>query len=111
MPTENIKSQIRKGILDYCVLLLLNKQAAYTNDIIQLLQNAKLIVVDGTLYPLLSRLKNNGLLSYEWIESTQGPPRKYYRITEAGKIVLNELDTIWGEIQESIELIKKDQII
>ena len=111
MPTENIKSQIRKGILDYCVLLLLNKQAAYTNDIIQLLQNAKLIVVDGTLYPLLSRLKNNGLLSYEWIESTQGPPRKYYRITEAGKIVLNELDAIWGEIQESIELIKKDQII
>lgn len=108
MPTENIKSQIRKGILDYCVLLLLNKQSAYTNDIIQLLQNAKLIVVEGTLYPLLSRLKNNGLLSYEWIESTQGPPRKYYRITEAGKIVLNELDMIWKEIVESIELMKKN---
>ncbi|MDD6210009.1 MAG: PadR family transcriptional regulator [Bacteroidales bacterium] len=108
MPTENIKSQIRKGILDYCILLLLNKRAAYTNDIIQLLQNAKLIVVEGTLYPLLSRLKNNGLLSYEWIESTQGPPRKYYRITDAGKVVLAELDTIWKEIGETIELIKQN---
>ena len=106
MPTDNIKSQIRKGILDYCILLLLNKKAAYSTDIIQLLQEAKLIVVEGTLYPLLSRLKNNGLLSYEWIESTQGPPRKYYRITDTGKEVLAELDTVWKEINGTIEQIK-----
>ena len=106
MPTDNIKSQIRKGILDYCILLLLNKKAAYSTDIIQLLQEARLIVVEGTLYPLLSRLKNNGLLSYEWIESTQGPPRKYYRITDAGKAVLAELDGVWKEINQTIELIK-----
>ena len=106
MPTDNIKSQIRKGILDYCILLLLNKKAAYSTDIIQLLQEARLIVVEGTLYPLLSRLKNNGLLSYEWIESTQGPPRKYYRITDAGKEVLAELDGVWSEISETIKLIK-----
>jgi len=106
MPTDNIKSQIRKGILDYCILLLLNKKAAYSTDIIQQLQEARLIVVEGTLYPLLSRLKNNGLLSYEWIESTQGPPRKYYRITDAGKAVLAELDGVWDEISETIKLIK-----
>ena len=106
MPTDNIKSQIRKGILDYCILLLLNKKAAYSTDIIQLLQEARLIVVEGTLYPLLSRLKNNGLLSYEWIESTQGPPRKYYNITEEGKVVLAELDGVWKEISQTIELIK-----
>ena len=106
MPTDNIKSQIRKGILDYCILLLLNKQAAYSNDIIQLLQEVKLIVVEGTLYPLLSRLKNNELLSYEWIESTQGPPRKYYRITEKGREVLAELDTVWKEMGETIKMLK-----
>jgi len=106
MPTDNIKSQIRKGILDYCILLLLNKKPAYSTDIIQLLQEARLIVVEGTLYPLLSRLKNNGLLSYEWIESTQGPPRKYYNITDAGKVALAELDGVWSEISETIKLIK-----
>ena len=106
MPTDNIKSQIRKGILDYCILLLLNKQAAYSSDIIQLLQEVKLIVVEGTLYPLLSRLKNNELLSYEWIESTQGPPRKYYRITEKGREVLAELDTVWKEMGETIKMLK-----
>jgi len=106
LPTDNIKSQIRKGILDYCILLLLNKQAAYSSDIIQLLQEVKLIVVEGTLYPLLSRLKNNELLSYEWIESTQGPPRKYYRITKKGRKVLAELDTVWKEMGETIKMLK-----
>ena len=106
MPIDNIKSQIRKGVLDYCILLLLNKQAAYSSEIIRLLQDAHLIVVEGTLYPLLSRLKNNELLSYEWIESTQGPPRKYYRITEKGREVLAELDAVWKEMGETIELLK-----
>ena len=78
MNAENVKSQMRKGILEYCILLLLKKEPAYTSDIIQKLQEAKLIVVEGTLYPLLTRLKNGGLLGYQWVESTQGPPRKYY---------------------------------
>ena len=74
MNAENVKSQMRKGTLEYCILLLLKKEPAYTSDIIQKLQEAKLIVVEGTLYPLLTRLKNSELLSYQWIESTQGLP-------------------------------------
>ena len=85
MNAENVKSQMRKGTLEYCILLLLKKEPAYTSDIIQKLQEAKLIVVEGTLYPLLTRLKNSELLSYQWIESTQGPPRKYYRLTQLGR--------------------------
>ena len=77
MNTENVKSQMRKGVLEYCILTILSKEPAYASDIIKQLQEAKLIVVEGTLYPLLTRLKNGEMLSYEWIESTQGPPRKY----------------------------------
>lgn len=81
MDVNNVKSQMRKGMLEYCIMLLLHKEPAYASDIIQKLKEARLIVVEGTLYPLLTRLKNDDLLSYEWIESTQGPPRKYYRLT------------------------------
>ena len=84
MNIENAKSQMRKGMLDYCVLLLLSRESCYANDIITRLKQAELIVVEGTLYPLLNRLKKDGLLSYEWRESTQGPPRKYYALTDAG---------------------------
>ena len=92
MNAENVKSQMRKGTLEYCILLLLKKEPAYTSDIIQKLQEAKLIVVEGTLYPLLTRLKNSELLSYQWIESTQGPPRKYYQLTSKGEEFLGELE-------------------
>ena len=78
MKVDNVKSQMRKGMLEYCIMLLLHKEPAYASDIIQKLKEAQLIVVEGTLYPLLTRLKNDDLLSYEWVESTQGPPRKYY---------------------------------
>lgn len=74
MNVDNVKSQMRKGMLEYCILLLLHRESAYSSDIIQKLKEARLIVVEGTLYPLLTRLKNDGLLSYEWVESTQGPP-------------------------------------
>lgn len=77
MDVNNVKSQMRKGMLEYCIMLLLHKEPAYASDIIQKLKEARLIVVEGTLYPLLTRLKNDDLLGYEWIESTQGPPRKY----------------------------------
>ncbi len=102
MNVENVKSQMRKGMLEYCIMLLLHKEAAYASSIITSLQEAKLIVVEGTLYPLLTRLKNDGLLSYEWKESTQGPPRKYYSLTPTGEEALNELSSAWAELSETV---------
>ena len=107
MNIENVKSQMRKGMLEYCILLLLQHKAAYTSDIIQKLKAADLLVVEGTLYPLLTRMKNGGLLKYEWQESTQGPPRKYYALTEQGHHSLVELDKAWGEISNTIGLLKQ----
>jgi PadR family transcriptional regulator PadR len=106
---ENIKSQMRKGILEYCILLILEDKSAYAPDIIRILQDAQLIIVEGTLYPLLMRLKNNGLLSDQWAESTQGHPRKYYTLTEEGKQILSEWETAWLEINETINLLKNKQ--
>jgi PadR family transcriptional regulator PadR len=108
MNAENVKSQMRKGILEYCILLLLREEAAYTSDIIQKLQEAKLIVVEGTLYPLLTRLKNSELLGYQWIESSQGPPRKYYKLTEKGESFLNELEASWQELMDTINHIRNN---
>jgi len=103
MNVDNMKSQMRKGILEYCILLILNGRSAYANDIIQLLQEARLIVVEGTLYPLLTRLKNMDLLNYQWIESNQGPPRKYYELTDEGKKFLLELEQAWNEVEDTIK--------
>lgn len=102
MNIENVKSQMRKGLLEYCILLLLHKEPSYASDIIQKLKEARLIVVEGTLYPLLTRLKNDDLLSYEWVESTQGPPRKYYRLTAKGEEFLLELELSWKELNETV---------
>ncbi len=106
MKIENVKAQMRKGILEYCTLQVLSKGDAYASDIIKELKNAELIVVEGTLYPLLTRQKNAGLLSYRWEESTQGPPRKYYRLTDKGQKVLEELDNSWNNLTESVEKIR-----
>ena len=106
MNVDNAKSQMRKGMLEYCVLLLLSHEASYANDIITRLKVADLIVVEGALYPLLTRLKKDGLLSYEWRESTQGPPRKYYALTPDGLLFLNELDGAWNELARTIGLLK-----
>lgn len=108
MNVENVKSQMRKGVLEYCILLLLETEPSYTSDIIQKLQDARLIVVEGTLYPLLTRLKNSNLLSYQWIESTQGPPRKYYGLTDAGTAFLKELESSWQELNDTINYIKNN---
>lgn len=108
MNADNIKSQMRKGYLEYCILLILKKKSAYTSDIIAELKEAKLIVVEGTLYPLLTRLKNGHLLDYRWEESTQGPPRKYYEMTEQGSAFLNELETAWEEINQVVKKIKEE---
>ena len=107
MNVDNVKSQMRKGILEYCILLILNRRKAYANDIIQLLQKARLIVVEGTLYPLLTRLKNMDLLTYQWIESNQGPPRKYYELTSNGEQFLAGLEQAWGEVAETINQLKE----
>jgi PadR family transcriptional regulator PadR len=104
---ENVKSQMRKGYLEYCILLIISKKPAYVSDIINELKEAKMIVVEGTLYPLLSRLKNNGILQYEWQESLSGPPRKYYELTETGKEFLAELETGWEELKEAVEHLKE----
>jgi PadR family transcriptional regulator, regulatory protein PadR len=106
MNSENAQSQMRKGILEFCTLLLLSKQDMYASDIIQQLKDAKMIVVEGTLYPLLMRQKNAGLLSYRWEESTQGPPRKYYTITDSGKEYLAELNTAWSELISTVDTLK-----
>ena len=98
---------MRKGMLEYCILLLLKRQAAYASDIIQQLKEAELLVVEGTLYPLLTRLKKDGLLAYEWQESTQGPPRKYYSLTADGLSFLGELDRAWGEIANTVNYLKQ----
>ncbi len=99
---ENIKSQMRKGLLEYCILSLINQKEAYSSDILEVLKAADLIVVEGTLYPLLSRMKTNGLLDYRWQESKDGPPRKYYRLTEEGHVLLSQLDAEWNAISTSI---------
>ncbi|MDR1545079.1 MAG: PadR family transcriptional regulator [Prevotellaceae bacterium] len=108
MDIENIKSQMRKGLLEYCVLLILNDKEAYVSDIINILQKTDLIVVEGTLYPLLTRLKNDNLLSYQWAESNQGPPRKYYKLTEQGVKFLAELEKSWNNISNSINQLKNN---
>jgi len=107
MNADNIKSQMRKGYLEYCILLILRKKPAYASDIISELKQAKLIVVEGTLYPLLTRLKNGELLDYRWEESLQGPPRKYYEMTEKGLSFLEELELAWDEINQVVTQIKK----
>lgn len=103
---ENVKSQMRKGYLEYCILLIINKKPAYVSDIINELKEARMIVVEGTLYPLLSRLKNNGILSYQWQESVSGPPRKYYELTEVGQTFLAELESGWEELEHAIQLLR-----
>ena len=106
MNTENVKAQMRKGILEYCILTILSKNDAYASDIIRKLKESRLIVVEGTLYPLLTRQKNAGLLSYRWEESTQGPPRKYYTLTDSGRKFLKELDKSWDELVAAVDSLK-----
>ncbi|MBQ7222039.1 MAG: PadR family transcriptional regulator [Bacteroidales bacterium] len=104
---ENVRSQMRKGVLEYCILSILNKQDAYASSIINTLKEADMMVVEGTVYPLLIRQKNQGLLTYRWEESPQGPPRKYYQITEKGRNQLREMDAAWDDIITSVSKIKK----
>ncbi len=102
MKIENTKAQMRKGVLEYCILSILKNGDAYTSEILNTLKTAHMIVVEGTIYPLLTRLKNAGLLSYRWEESTSGPPRKYYVLTDNGKLFLKELNTTWNDLVNAV---------
>ena len=99
---ENAKAQMRKGVLELCILSILSQGDAYPTEIIEKLRETKLVVVEGTLYPLLTRLKNTGLLGYRWEESTSGPPRKYYKLTPDGQQYLNELQLSWEELVQAV---------
>lgn len=102
MNVENTQSQMRKGILEYCILGILHRGEAYPSEILEKLRAAQLLVVEGTVYPLLTRLKNLELLSYRWEESTSGPPRKYYCITPKGVQFFNDLSNTWQELQQAV---------
>src|SRR5690554_2289168 len=105
MNIENTKAQMRKGVLEFCILSVLREREAYTSEILDTLKNARLLVVEGTVYPLLTRLKNDGLLTYRWEESTSGPPRKYYELTSDGEIFLEGLSETWNELSQAVDII------
>lgn len=107
MDIENTKAQMRKGVLEFCILSILSNGEHYPSEIIEKMKLSKLIVVEGTLYPLLTRLKNDGLLSYRWEESTSGPPRKYYKLTSIGEQFLKELGNTWNELVNAVNLTTK----
>ena len=109
MESKNTITQMRRGILEFCIVSLLADKEIYTADLIKQLKAANLIVTDGTLYPLLNRLQKSELLKYSWVESDSGPPRKYYALTEQGKAFLAHLDSAWQGITDSVETIRKGQ--
>ena len=111
MKIENAKAQMRKGVLEFCILSLTQDKDMYSSDIISSLKEAELIVVEGTLYPLLTRLKNAGLLTYRWEESKSGPPRKYYGITDSGKSFLQELNETWGNLVDAVSKVTATEAI
>lgn len=105
MKIENTKAQMRKGVLEFCILSVLKNNDAYVAEILKTLKEAEMLVVEGTIYPLLTRLKNSGLLNYRWEESTTGPPRKYYTLTKSGELFLIELTTTWNELHNAVNLV------
>jgi len=107
MKIENTKAQMRKGVLEFCILSILKKGEAYPSDIIEQLKKSKMIVVEGTIYPLLTRLKNGEVLEYRWEESKSGPPRKYYSLSKKGEELLVGLEETWNELVQAVKLTTK----
>jgi PadR family transcriptional regulator PadR len=101
MKIENTQVQMRKGILEFCILHIISRGEVYASDMLEELTSAKIMVVEGTLYPLLTRLRKAGLVDYRWEESTSGPPRKYYQLTDTGRAFLEELRKTWQELVDS----------
>lgn len=104
MAIENTQAQMRKGILEYCILSIISRGEVYASGILAELGEAKLLVVEGTLYPLLTRLKNNGMLTYNWVESVSGPPRKYYQLSDKGRELLDLLNLTWKELVYAVSI-------
>lgn len=107
MKIENTEAQMRKGVLEYCTLAILSRGEAYTSDILEDLKSAKMLVVEGTIYPLLNRLRASKLLTYRWEESSSGPPRKYYSLTPKGESFLLELESSWQELTQAVQQLTK----
>lgn len=105
MNIENAQVQMRKGILEFCILHIISRGEVYASDMLEELTNARIMVVEGTLYPLLTRLKNAELLDYKWVESQSGPPRKYYVLTENGKLFLSAMEETWIGLADSVSLV------
>ncbi len=106
MNIENTQSQMRRGILEFCILSVIKRGEAYPSDIVEEMKTAKLLVLEGTLYPLLTRLKNAGMLTYRWVESNSGPPRKYFSLTETGIAFYKELEDTWNELAFAVNSLK-----
>lgn len=109
MKIENTTAQMRKGILEFCILSLISGRDLYTSEILEFLKKGKMLVVEGTVYPLLTRLKNADLLQYRWEESTSGPPRKYYSITPEGEVFLTELQQAWTDLNKAVKSITQNK--
>ena len=111
MNIENTQSQMRKGILEFCILSIIRRGEAYPSDIAEEMRNANLQILEGTLYPLLTRLKNANMLTYRWVESNSGPPRKYFSLTEKGELFYQELEKTWNELSNGVNVLarKNDQ--
>lgn len=103
---ENVQSQMRKGVLEYCILLVISGGPAYASDLLNALKASNLIVVEGTIYPLLSRLKRATYLEYTWVESSAGPPRKYYRLTDKGREALRQMTDHWVAFITSVNALR-----
>lgn len=109
MNIENTQSQMRKGVLEYCILSIIRRGEAYPGDIIDEMKNAGLQLLEGTLYPLLNRLKNAEVLTYHWVESTSGPPRKYFRLTERGEQFYVLLEATWTELTTGVATLTQEK--
>lgn len=103
MNIENTQSQMRKGVLEFCILSIIKRGEVYPSDIIEEMKKANLNILEGTLYPLLTRLKNADLLTYRWVESTGGPPRKYFSLTDKGATFYSELEATWNELANAVQ--------
>ena len=110
MNIENTQSQMRRGILEFCILSVIKRGEAYPSDIVEEMKAAKLLVLEGTLYPLLTRLKNAGMLTYRWVESNSGPPRKYFSLTEQGIAFYKELEDTWSELAFAVNSLKNKKL-
>jgi PadR family transcriptional regulator PadR len=107
MNIENTQSQMRKGILEFCILSVIRRGEAYPSDIVEEMRGAGLQILEGTLYPLLTRLKNADMLTYRWVESSSGPPRKYFLLTEKGEAFYAELAQTWQELSDAVNTLTK----